>query len=1626
MFALLSSEQFDTQNQKELAMKGVPTSMIPTNHATSGGILPSDELASFLPPGWPLDLPLTRIRTCGPLAIEVLQDLQAGPHERWQAMYGPPAADLLKMKGMTTATVLLALLTTQPGGFASKDFLIQTLAHFRHPPAFEDDEDEEAEPLARLDNVVSLLRKLLYPPRLATFDRANQLRKHLVRFVRATQESGPGYQLAQFPLLWVDVEAMEHYVARARWLEERGEDGLEEWQAAYQIGMRGPFLCHEPYSDWADWRRGRVADLLWQSASAQWKRAASWEQGSNGREAAARLLLEFWQAHMTNEDAFRSLVELLEKQERFQLAEECYTRLCAALDHEGRLPQRRTQETMHFLRTAQLQREDHRQVLIHEAPSPGLVAVETALTRQEVSGTRGPETPAERIAPETRHLIGRETWLAGVCQMIQAFPAKKLILLQGPIGVGKSSELTRLAHSFQSAEHASSRVIWLPFATAEWKSGPEAALEVFIRTILGECGIASFPPEAPRERLAAALLTYLKSTSRPTMILLDNAECVLEENGELALCWETFLTQFVRSRHQATLLLATKEWHGWPGRETIFVAETIVPPFTPDESVHLLRRLGLEAVPTELLQSVGAQMSGIPLLLEWTARLAADPLLLDDWAGFDENEAILQAHTTQASISARLQRILDDPSLLGKHLASQLSPLLERLLEKHLSDEARLVLMRLAVANVPLGKPALQILCPRPRLLKELRDTSLLVAYTNRVQLLPVVAFTVQQQMPAEQRQQAEQIVIQAYTHWLDEGNLEMEEAGYAVAELARLLLMHRRLLDVAQLLLYYGWLSFKLGAAPRIAHLAEQIMQQHDWQSSLESWCGGKLLYYYLIPYLGKQVEISQRTKDYFIIQDAVYTEKLALKPQVEIFLAHYLIMDAMDKLQFEEAQKLLEACERRLEPVQAIQIDVHAALLEKRGMVLSRWCEYAEEQKEKQRARLLREQAIAVYQQAASLFTTCPKQAPLKTIRLKRWQAHALNFLGYHLYRSGQYEEALLALKQSTVLQEQGYGGRAGLPPCYGDTSLILAALGRFREAILFDEKALTEARRVAELGHVISQEDIWIYFINRGCLYLRLGRINEAEQLLREAQPHICAHRRMYLMFAKEALDEIEQWRRSAVSPQHQLDWRWVERYRALTSFDSYWWLASAGPFTDEEKQEWEQLFAHHLDGDAKERLGQLMAQSTRREVQNALVEQREPQFSYPALNIEEVHSRIARFLQLDAEIAQEEPNAIIRRLYHGTIEEDIDYLRLIEATYEGDNDRFWEYNRRTIPTATPEEMQLALVDVKRHVLKGLLYPETQAASERIVQVLRDQCGLDLDLSTTEAEEQELRQSIIPTLDQEQPMLSAQAAKRFFETVLKEVGFDDWQVVIDPTVNAPRIEQGLRCLFLAHRELSLERIKHYLSHELGCHAARCVAGERSLIGLLGIHTKNSLEAEEGIAAYIDIQEEQQQNKGQFDMRIWAGTLATGLASGTLTPPQSFQSLFTFFEALFFLRRRLQKLDADEETAKEKARQAAITRCLRTYRGVPDLKRKGICFTQDAIYLRGFQSVLRAFQEDNHILDRLAVGVVAIEQLADLQELGITSAPQPLRTLAQNPQLDAYILSFEDESGEDKEKAR
>ncbi|TMD60934.1 MAG: hypothetical protein E6I97_27685, partial [Chloroflexi bacterium] len=141
-------------------------------------------------------------------------------------------------------------------------------------------------------------------------------------------------------------------------------------------------------------------------------------------------------------------------------------------------------------------------------------------------------------------------------------------------------------------------------------------------------------------------------------------------------------------------------------------------------------------------------------------------------------------------------------------------------------------------------------------------------------------------------------------------------------------------------------------------------------------------------------------------------------------------------------------------------------------------------------------------------------------------------------------------------------------------------------------------------------------------------------------------------------REAQQAMGQWLSQATPPEQQLDRRWIGRYRELTSQDSYWWLSWAGPFT-EEQQQWDRLFTPPVGEATKELVAPLLKQSRERELEAALAEQREPRLWYPAIEINEVRRRITALVGLAAEIEREEPNEIVRLLYHGAIENDVDY-------------------------------------------------------------------------------------------------------------------------------------------------------------------------------------------------------------------------------------------------------------------------------------------------------------------------------------------------------------------------------
>lgn len=487
-------------------------------------------------------------------------------------------------------------------------------------------------------------------------------------------------------------------------------------------------------------------------------------------------------------------------------------------------------------------------------------------------------------------------------------------------------------------------------------------------------------------------------------------------------------------------------------------------------------------------------------------------------------------------------------------------------------------------------------------------------------------------------------------------------------------------------------------------------------------------------------------------------------------------------------------------------------------------------------------------------------------------------------------------------------------------------------------------------------------------------------------------------------------------SRTSPLQQLDGRWIERFRQLTAYDAYWLWAHAGSFTNEERSHWDQIISQELDTEKREQLDRLIVRSRNREINTAIAEQREPHFSFPILahNIGEIHQRIHALRQLDAEIRQEESNHIVRHLYHDTIIEEIDYLHLLETAYTGDSDRFWELTRLLNSAPTPTEMEYPLAAVKNTLLEGLRYSETVDLSRSLIQVIRERLQLP-DLFSDNDIAHELQQAVPLPPVKEKQVASFQAVKRFFEAILQTAGYTGWHVEIDPKASGANVSPAERRIRISEASLPLERIRHLLAHEIAGHVARSIAGEQSPLGILAMGTAGYMSTEEGLALYNERRTSLLHGEEFDDAGTWMGMLSVGLACGVVTPPQSFLSLFHFIEPLILQRRLLKRLDKDLETAQKQARKRAISRCLRTFRGVPDLTRAGIVYTKDVVYLRGLRLIKQAAARDETILDRLAIGKIALDRLGELDELKMVAPPQPLRARAFDPDLNAYILSFE-----------
>ncbi len=226
-----------------------------------------------------------------------------------------------------------------------------------------------------------------------------------------------------------------------------------------------------------------------------------------------------------------------------------------------------------FLDLARQQLETKRTHKVHKSPQEWdeLRGELAAIDKLPDASSFHMQANSPRNAPVSRmeisHLIGREGWLGSLYEVIAGQPSLKWLILQGPPGIGKTSELHRIATYFQQYIPRYYVVLCQLPEREQEAIGDDVALELLLSDILEAIGLSntSMSAENLQIRMKYALDCVARA-DRPVLILLDNAEHLLDEQGHLVAIWRQFYEKFVHARHHASLILATKEW---PSRTTI-------------------------------------------------------------------------------------------------------------------------------------------------------------------------------------------------------------------------------------------------------------------------------------------------------------------------------------------------------------------------------------------------------------------------------------------------------------------------------------------------------------------------------------------------------------------------------------------------------------------------------------------------------------------------------------------------------------------------------------------------------------------------------------------------------------------------------------------------------------------------------------------------------------------------------------------------------------------------------------------------------------------------------------------------------------------------------------------------
>lgn len=1235
---------------------------------------------------------------------------------------------------------------------------------------------------------------------------------------------------------------------------------------------------------------------------------------------------------------------------------------------------------------------------------------------------------ADILRTDTSHLLEREPWVADIQDCLTKEPPKKLVVVQAPMGAGKTHALALLVQRLQEQqqEQEQEKYFLLPyrFAISESKTPDDHFIE-FLSTLLSD--LKQIPADETKQLPLAQLMNQvlavignMSEAGKRLIIVLDDAQVLFPSPLEWAPDCESFFERFVKEPHTATILCFTRIWPGWPARNLTYLAKKDLPELSASAGKVVWERSGFEDVPQELLEQASARCGGNPQLIEmWAFHQQARSGVTFAWGKAPQisgGQLAEHAGPKKNPHTRLIEEFLAQDSLFNSRLDVKARQDLAGVISGQLSHPTVRVLECLALS--PLGLPFALLEEEFPQIelaLDELVRASLLdlnMANANRASIVPLAREAQMQLLAADGRKDGiEQRVTDMYEHWLLalQDFKDDSEKSALVSEMVVRYIRQRQLLKSAELMVMYGWLTTMFGHMFRIQRVFEEVLREDRGKPEDENYEIGRLILgHRMAVHNGQKIGRGERDQIYQTAYDYVFAGKVKLQSHSDLEVLHNmrLCFTAKDRFQYAEASQMFDRTIERLQRTGQMTPEVYASFLYERGQLQLSWYEYEEGLHHRPEASHHLQLAADALEESIPNWRSCLKDAlPLQENYLNFMLARTLNDFAYALREQGKYSQAQSAIEESIRLKKANAALPHSIAIALSELSQILLEQGKIVQGKTLNGEAIQRLEQVIQQGGAAHQPELGMILVERANILWQQAQLAEVVPLLERAVSLIGdkPSRQKYKHAAVKQIDEIRSILNSGRI--YQLDWRWNPRYSDLVAYDDLFLLTQAGPFTDEEQEEWTRLFPLRDDEESKESLLELAAQSRKRESTRSWQEQCAPKICYPCLYAEsiqeDIQTRAQGLAELRKEVDAQEKNVVVRRFYFNAIDEQLTILNMIAAVALGDQEAVWQSNLRLYGEPGESEWQhelkialqvlsATLAEARHHELAGPLAQEIVAQLRAWNLSLSDIADEDLFVLPQETTQQRGRK--VPADEKKQ--FSSSVVRAFFEDVLHAYGALDWKVFTSPARDYTYVDPNERKLVLPQKSFTVAKIRQLLAEEIETHTFRALAGQHSSLGLLSLGLARQEATEEGLAKWYIRRVNQVVGVDQSE-NTWIGTLAVGLAAGVLAPALSFQDLRIFLEKFYFLHQLLSGGRSTED-ALDVAKRSAWARACRTFRGVPDLSQSGCCSLKDRIYLQGHLDLSRYFERGGDE-QRLWVGGVGINDLDDLAELNILAPSFP-----------------------------